>query len=86
MRRHILREISSKPNAVQLSKNRSSLREPPSGPEALQGRRQGERWVEVPVLSEPFVPSTGSGRTVSRRAQHEREDLQCLYNYGPINN
>ena len=21
-----------------------------------------------------------------RQAQHEREDLQCLYNYGPINN
>jgi len=29
---------------------------------------QGERWVEAPVLSEPFVPSRASGRTVSRRA------------------
>ena len=46
-----------------------------------------------PVLSEPFVPSRASGRTVfpnvlsevEGRAQYEREDLQCLYNYGPIN-
>ena len=64
MRRHILREISSNPNAVQLSKNRSSLRGPEAG-----------RTVFPNVLSE-----------VEGRAQHEREDLQCLYNYGPINN
>ena len=25
----------------------STLRQAPSGPEALQGRRQGERWVEA---------------------------------------
>ena len=77
-----------------------------SEPSTLR-QAQGERWVEAPVLSEPFVPSRASlrarlrpgrahppeggptgpeaGRTVSRRAQHEREDLQCLYNYGPIN-
>ena len=119
MRRHILREISSNPNAVQLSKNRlpfDKLRANggskrsgrtvfPNVLSEVEGSAQGERWVEAPVLSSPFVPSRASlrargptgpeaGRTVfpnvlsevEGRAQHEREDLQCLYNYGPINN
>jgi len=77
LRRHILREISSNPNAVQLSKNRlpfDKLRANggskrsgrtvfPNVLSEVEGSAQGERWVEAPVLSEP---------STLRQAQGER--------------
>ena len=58
MKRHILREIPSTPNADQLTRT--------VPPEPVEGC-----WIQ------PFM---------LRQAQHEREDLPCPYNYGPIDN
>ena len=60
------------------------------------GFRLGESSSSERRAHAPEGGPTGpeAGRTVlpnvlsevEGRAQHEREDLQCLYNYGPINN
>jgi len=78
LKRHILREIPSTPNADQLT--RTVPPEPFDSPFVLRFSKDEWRLRTGSVEGcwiQPFM---------LRQAQHEREDLPCPYNYGPIDN